>query len=103
MTLQNYAKFNLKIIPNYFIFVYFCRSKNEAFIVTTNRPFHENTLQEIDRTMTINAIAPMYVGLAALQDMVARDHGHYLPNKSSNFGDKITWSGGVEGLKNMAK
>ena len=46
-----------------------------AGIVTTNRPFYENTLQEIDRTMTINAIAPMYVGLAALQDMVARDHG----------------------------
>lgn len=46
-----------------------------AGIVTSNKPFHENTLQDINRTMTINAIAPMYVGLSALQDMVARDHG----------------------------
>ena len=88
MTLQNYAKFNLKIIPNYFIFVYFCRSKNEAFIVTTNRPFHENTLQEIDRTMTINAIAPMYVGLAALQDMVARDH-HFIRCMEGIFPERL--------------
>jgi len=46
-----------------------------AGIVTSNKTFNENTLQDIDRTMMINAVAPMYVGLAALQDMVARDHG----------------------------
>ncbi len=46
-----------------------------AGVVTSNKTFNENTIQDIDRTMTINAIAPMYVGLAALQDMVARDHG----------------------------
>ena len=46
-----------------------------AGIVTSNRTFNENTVQEIDRTMTINTIAPMYVGLVALNDMIARDRG----------------------------
>lgn len=47
-----------------------------AGIVTSNNTFNNNTIDEIDRTMTINAIAPMYVGLCALKDMVARDNGH---------------------------
>lgn len=46
-----------------------------AGIVTSNRTFNQNTVQEIDRTMTINTIAPMYVGLVALNDMIARDRG----------------------------
>lgn len=46
-----------------------------AGIVTSNRTFNENTVDEIDRTMKINTIAPMYVGLVALKDMVARDKG----------------------------
>ena len=47
-----------------------------AGIVTSNNTFNNNTIDEIDRTMRINAIAPMYVGLCALKDMVARDNGH---------------------------
>ena len=47
-----------------------------AGIVTSNNTFNNNTIDEIDRTMTINAIAPMYVGLCALKDMVERDNGH---------------------------
>ena len=47
-----------------------------AGIITSNRTFDKNTIEEIDRTMKINAIAPMYVGHAALQQMVERDRGH---------------------------
>lgn len=46
-----------------------------AGIVTSNNTFNNNTIDEIDRTMKINAIAPMYVGLCALKDMVERDNG----------------------------
>ena len=46
-----------------------------AGIVTSNHTFDENTVEEIDRTMKINAVAPMYLGLAALKDMVKRDEG----------------------------
>lgn len=47
-----------------------------AGIVTSNRTFNENTVSEIERTMKINAIAPMYVAHAMLPDMIARNHGH---------------------------
>lgn len=47
-----------------------------AGVVTSNKTFDHNTITDIDRTMTINAIAPMYVALAMLPDMVARNHGH---------------------------
>lgn len=46
-----------------------------AGIVTSNNTFNNNSVQEIDRTMTINTIAPMYVGLVALNDMIKRDKG----------------------------
>lgn len=47
-----------------------------AGIVTSNKSFDKNSLSEIDRTMKINSIAPMYVASAMLSDMIARDHGH---------------------------
>lgn len=47
-----------------------------AGIVTSNKTFNENSVSEIDRTMKINAIAPMYVAHAMLPDMIARNHGH---------------------------
>ena len=56
-----------------------------AGIITSNNTFNENTIREIDRTMQINAIAPMYVGLAALQDMTAKGRGH-LVNVASAAG-----------------
>lgn len=47
-----------------------------AGIVTSNNTFNNNTIDEIDRTMKINAIAPMYVGLCALKEMEERGSGH---------------------------
>ncbi len=49
---------------------------NCAGIVTSNRTFDKVDITEIDRTMRINSIAPMYVAHAMLADMVARDRGH---------------------------
>jgi len=47
-----------------------------AGIVTSNATFENLGLTDIDRTMKINAIAPMYVALPILQDMIRRDSGH---------------------------
>lgn len=58
---------------------------NNAGIVTTNKTFDQNTRADIDRTITINSIAPMYVALAMLPDMIARDHG-YICNVASAAG-----------------
>lgn len=49
---------------------------NCAGVVTTNKTFDRNTKNDIDKTITINTIAPMYVALAMLPDMIARDRGH---------------------------
>ena len=49
---------------------------NCAGIVTSNKLFSDNTPEEVERTIRINTIAPMYVALAALGDMVKRDSGH---------------------------
>lgn len=51
---------------------------NNAGVVTTNKTFDENTQRDIDLTITINTIAPMYVALAMLPDMIRRDRGHVL-------------------------
>lgn len=45
---------------------------NCAGIVTSNRLFCENTIDEIDRTFSINTAAPMYVAHAALPAMIKR-------------------------------
>ena len=47
-----------------------------AGIVTSNRTFENNTVSEINRTIAINTVAPMYVAHAMLGDMIARNHGH---------------------------
>lgn len=47
-----------------------------AGIVTGNKTFDRMGFDEIDRTMTINAIAPMYVARSVLPDMIRRNHGH---------------------------
>lgn len=49
---------------------------NNAGIVTTNATFDLNTQADIQRTITINTIAPMYVAQVMLPDMIARRHGH---------------------------
>ena len=49
---------------------------NSAGIITGNKTFAEQTQQDIDRTMAINATAPMTVALQALPPMLERNVGH---------------------------
>jgi short-subunit dehydrogenase len=49
---------------------------NCAGIVTSNKTFDKITPEEITRTININTIAPMFVALAILPDMIKRNHGH---------------------------
>lgn len=49
---------------------------NCAGIVRGNSTFDRQTVQDIRVTMDINSNAPMYVALAVLPDMLARDCGH---------------------------
>lgn len=49
---------------------------NCAGIVTGNRTFDEVGVDEIERTMRINSIAPMLVAREALPSMIARNTGH---------------------------
>ena len=47
-----------------------------AGIVTSNATFDKLTTPDIERTMMINAIAPMNVAHVMLADMIKRDKGH---------------------------
>lgn len=49
---------------------------NNAGIVTSNETFDKLNINEIERTMSINAVAPMTLALQALPHMIARNHGH---------------------------
>ena len=49
---------------------------NNAGIITSNKTFNLQTENEIVRTMQINTIAPMFVTLAILPDMIRRNYGH---------------------------
>lgn len=49
---------------------------NCAGIVTSNRTFDQVDISEIDRTIRINTIAPMYVAREILPDMMAHKCGH---------------------------
>lgn len=49
---------------------------NNAGIVTSNRTFDKQETNEIERTMSINATAPMLLTSLVLPQMVARNHGH---------------------------
>ena len=49
---------------------------NSAGIITGNKTFAEQPQQDIDRTMAINATAPMTVALQALPPMLERNVGH---------------------------
>ncbi len=49
---------------------------NCAGIITSNRTFDRQSVDEIRRTMEVNAIAPMVVALQALPAMIARGEGH---------------------------
>ena len=49
---------------------------NCAGIITSNKTFDLCSADEIDRTMKVNALAPMYVARQMLPDMVQRNEGH---------------------------
>ena len=62
---------------------------NNAGIITSNRTFDEVGIEEIDRTMRINALAPMYVARVMLPDMLRRGVGHICNITSA--GGMLTW------------
>ena len=66
---------------------------NNAGIITSNKTFDQVDISEIDRTMLINAIAPMYVTRVMLPDMLRRGVGHIC---------NITSAGGMLGNPRMA-
>ena len=66
---------------------------NNAGIITSNKTFAEVGFDEIDRTMLINALAPMYVTRVMLPDMLRRGVGHIC---------NITSAGGMLGNPRMA-
>ena len=66
---------------------------NNAGIITSNKTFDEVSIDEIDRTMRINALAPMYVARVMLPDMLRRGVGHIC---------NITSAGGMLGNPRMA-
>lgn len=49
---------------------------NCAGIITGNKTFEHQTVEEIQRTMAVNASAPMFLTLQALPGMIARNEGH---------------------------
>jgi short-subunit dehydrogenase len=49
---------------------------NCAGIITGNKTFDRVSAEEITRTIDINTVAPMYVALAVLPDMLKRNFGH---------------------------
>lgn len=49
---------------------------NNAGIVTSNRTFDKQEINEIERTMSINATAPMVLTATIMPDMMSRNHGH---------------------------
>ena len=49
---------------------------NCAGIVTGNQTFDQQTVENIQRTMNINALAPMYIAREALPGMLTRNRGH---------------------------
>ena len=66
---------------------------NNAGIVTSNRTFDQVGIAEIDRTIRINTIAPMYVAREVLPSMLRRHEGHIC---------NITSAGGMLGNPRMA-
>ena len=49
---------------------------NCAGIVTGNKTFDKQSITDIERTISINSVAPMTIALQALPKMIARDKGH---------------------------
>jgi short-subunit dehydrogenase len=49
---------------------------NCAGIITSNKTFDLCSPEEMDRTIQVNTLAPMYVARQVLPDMIARNSGH---------------------------
>ena len=49
---------------------------NCAGIITSNKTFNLCSAEEMDRTIKVNTLAPMYVARQVLPDMIARNSGH---------------------------
>ena len=49
---------------------------NCAGIITSNKTFDLCSPEEMDRTIKVNTLAPMYVARQVLPDMIARNSGH---------------------------
>ena len=49
---------------------------NCAGIVTSNKTFDQQSIEEIVRTMNINTLAPMFVARAMIPGMISRNRGH---------------------------
>ena len=49
---------------------------NCAGVITSNKTFDQQTVDEMTRTLNINTLAPMFVTRVMLPDMLKRNHGH---------------------------
>ena len=49
---------------------------NCAGVITSNKTFDQQTVDEMTRTMNINTLAPMFVTRVMLPDMLKRNRGH---------------------------
>ena len=74
---------------------------NCAGIITSNKTFDQCSAEEMDRTIKVNTLAPMYVARQVLPDMIARNRGHIcniasaggmLPNPKMSIYSASKWA-----------
>ena len=74
---------------------------NNAGIITSNKTFDQCSAEEMDRTIKVNTLAPMYVARQVLPDMIARNSGHIcniasaggmLPNPKMSIYSASKWA-----------
>ena len=74
---------------------------NSAGIITSNRTFDLCSVEEMDRTIKVNTLAPMYVTRQVLPDMIKRNSGHIcnigsaggmLPNPKMSIYSASKWA-----------
>ena len=74
---------------------------NCAGIITNNKTFDQCSAEDMDRTIQVNTLAPMYVARQVLPDMIARNSGHIcniasaggmLPNPKMSIYSASKWA-----------
>ena len=74
---------------------------NCAGIITNNKTFDQCSAEDMDRTIKVNTLAPMYVARQVLPDMIARNSGHIcniasaggmLPNPKMSIYSASKWA-----------